>query len=302
MLGSCFLTACVVVAPVAVSPPVMVPVNPVQMQGEYVPPQEYVIGAPLYYEALPGVAFYPMFIGTPGSCFCVIPMRFYRDTWFGVDGTVIHRGHFPYVPASRIEARHMDAWRHSEGLAHGMRPIHGSFQMFEGHNRPIPPQGSLHHQAMTEKRVNHDPAAARYPVQNHQPLASERPPAAQAGREHGLQGQNLPAAIAPNPQKASAIAAQPAQQSKQTKQEQARQERQAKQDQERQAKQAKQDQETQAKQAKFEQLRQEKQIKPQVDPKQAKSPGKQKNGDSACSEQDQKDKKCQQAKPQQAKP
>ena len=196
IIASGFLGACVEI-PVVVEPPVRY----VAVQSEYIPPAEYVVGAPLYYESQPGVAFYPMFIGTPGSCYCVVPMRFYRNVWLGVDGGVIYRGHFPYVAASRIEHRHLEAWHHDEGAFRGMRPMHGSFQMVDGHARPMPPQGSMHHQAIIESRVKHDPAEARFPVQNHQPPVNEQRPGMQPGHERGDQWRNPAQVVAPIPQR-----------------------------------------------------------------------------------------------------
>ncbi len=183
-IASGFLTACV-------APPMYVnqPVQYEAAQDEYIPPVEYVVDAPVYYDSLPGIAFYPMFIDAPGSCHCVVPMRFYRGAWLNVNGEVIHRGHFPYVPASRIGARHLEAWRHSEGIIRGMRPMHGSFQMVGGHARPVPPAGSIHHQEMTGNRVNYDPAAARYSGQNREPLVNEHHTGGQSGHERDQHGQ-----------------------------------------------------------------------------------------------------------------
>jgi hypothetical protein len=195
VIASGFLAACVEI-PVVVTPPVRY----IAVQNDYIPPAEYVVGAPLYYESQPGVAFYPMFISTPGSCFCVVPMRFYRDVWLGVDGAVIYRGHFPYVPASRIEHRHLDAWHHDEGAFRGMHPAHGSFQMVEGHARPVPPPGTLHHQEATENRVKNDRPDARRPAQNQQPPVNEHITGVQPGHEHGAQGQNPVKTTAPAPQ------------------------------------------------------------------------------------------------------
>ena len=195
VIASGFLTACVV-TPMDVTRPVPY----VAVQDEYIPPAEFVIGSPVYYESLPGVAFYPMFIDTPGSCHCVVPMRFYRNNWLSVDGEVIYRGRFPYIPASRIEPRHLDVWRHSEGIVHGMHPVRGSFLIDGGHVRPMPPAGSIHHQAIAGNRVNYNPVATSYPAQNPQRNDGRRF-AAPPGQERG-EPRSMPVdAAAQNPQR-----------------------------------------------------------------------------------------------------
>ena len=283
VLAAGLLTACAV-TPVAV----VQPVRPVAVQSEYIPPQDYVVGAPLYYESAPGVAFYPMFISTPGSCFCVVPMRFYNGVWLGVDGVVLHRGHFQFVPAARIESRHLETWRHSEAVFHGMRPMHGSFQVVGGHARPLPPPGSMHHQAIAERRVNHDPAAAKYPAQNRHAPAIDRPPAAQPGHERSDRMQKPADATPQKPQQNSAVPARPQQQGKQTPP--ASPEKQAK-PQQAKPQQAPQQGRAQAK---------PQQDKPQQAPQQAKAPANaqadkappKQREKSGCSDQDRKDNKC----------
>ncbi|MSQ18031.1 MAG: hypothetical protein EXR39_00365 [Betaproteobacteria bacterium] len=45
-------------------------------EDEYVPPTEYVVDAPIYYDTMPGITFYPIFIDTPGLAFASSPCAF----------------------------------------------------------------------------------------------------------------------------------------------------------------------------------------------------------------------------------
>ena len=190
---------------------------------DYSPPQEYLADAPVYYAAHPGVAFYPLFINAPGSCFCVVPMRFYGGVWYGVDGVVLHRGHFAYTPAARIESRHISAWRNSGGVVHGMQPARGTVQTIGGKPVVRPPEGTLHRPRPGETRVLRDPtpipirtpppgprpeavapaAPPQQPVQRHVPaIERERvtppvPPAQQRPTEQARERQRTEPAAEP---------------------------------------------------------------------------------------------------------
>ena len=84
---------------------------------EWVPPQEYVVGgAPVYYDVDPGVAYYPMYLNTPGSCNCVVPMRYANGVWLGLGGVVLHRGN---LSLARPAPYHYDAWTRSGGVWRG---------------------------------------------------------------------------------------------------------------------------------------------------------------------------------------
>ena len=125
---------------------------------EYIPPPEYVIDGPLYYDAYPGVAFYPIFIDYPGSCFCIMPMRFAGGVWLGLDGLVLYRGMFPY---HRAEESHLFAWRERGGRFNGMAPTRGTFDNHGGHITAAPPEGSLHARVIEERHAPVSPTNIR---------------------------------------------------------------------------------------------------------------------------------------------
>jgi hypothetical protein len=109
-----------------------------------VPPIEYVEGgAPVYYETEPGVAFYPIFLDAPGSCFCIVPMRYAGGVWLGVGGAVLYRGHFPYHHAP---PQHREIWLRSGGEIGGHRPMPGRIEREGNVMRALPPPGSIHAQ------------------------------------------------------------------------------------------------------------------------------------------------------------
>ena len=124
---------------------------------EYVPPPEYVVDGPLYYDTYPGVPFYPIFIDTPGSCYCVMPMRYSGGVWLGVTGVVIHRGFFPY---RRVEPVHRSHWHQHGGVVNGMRPSRGAFEHRGERMVPTPPAGSTHHRALEQRHTNRPLPAA----------------------------------------------------------------------------------------------------------------------------------------------
>ena len=143
---------------------------PAPMSDHFVPPPEFIEGgAPVYYDAEPGVAFYPIFLDAPGSCFCVVPMRYFNGMWLGVGGAVLYRGHFPFhhAPPDRREY-----WNRSGGVVNGHAPVHGRIEHEGGAMRPVPPAESMH---------------ARPPV----PVVPQqaRPPEHERTREHGREGE-----------------------------------------------------------------------------------------------------------------
>lgn len=110
--------------------------------GDDTPPPEYVEGGePVYYDSNPGVAYYPVFINTPGSCYCILPVRQVRGLWLDVDGRVIHRGHLPYY---HPEQSHRDAWQRNQGIVNGHVPLRGSLIRDGDRFRPVPPRDSIH--------------------------------------------------------------------------------------------------------------------------------------------------------------
>lgn len=138
------LSACVVVPPAG---GVRQPAYYEPTQGYSAPPMEFVEGgAPVYYDSEPGIPFYPIFLDTPGSCFCIVPMRYYNGVWLGLGGVVLHRGHFTFHTPSH---HHREVWGRSGGAFNGMRPTRGRVEQVGNEMRPIPPQGSVHAQHFT---------------------------------------------------------------------------------------------------------------------------------------------------------
>jgi hypothetical protein len=155
-------------------------------EDEYVPPAEYIVDGPVYFDTMPGVTFYPMFIDLPGSCYCVVAVRFYRGVWLGVDNRVIHRGHFAFRPAP---PQHRAEWHRHGGVVHGMRPIRGTFEHHGGRLRPMPPSDTRHHQVIMQRPAYRDArSGSARPVEHGQGARSNsdhRPPPAEASRRPG---------------------------------------------------------------------------------------------------------------------
>ena len=124
------------------------------IQEEYVPPQQYIVDAPLYYDNQPGVAFYPIYIDTPGSCFCVLPMRYYGGVWLGVTGEVIYRGFFPY---RIVEPHHRTVYLQRTLVVNGFSPHRGRFESVGGRLVVLPPVGTMHHQVVEQRRISRAP-------------------------------------------------------------------------------------------------------------------------------------------------
>jgi hypothetical protein len=140
------LTGCVVAPPPQQTwgpPPgaVFAPAPAYGAPGEYIPPPEYVVDGPLYYDAWPGIPWYPLFIDTPGSCHCVMPMRFHDGVWWSLEGVVVFRGFFPY---RRPEFHHIETWRSRPWVVQGRPPVRGEFEWRGGRSVPLPPPGGVH--------------------------------------------------------------------------------------------------------------------------------------------------------------
>ncbi len=121
--------------------PVQLSVQPaaVAVEDGGAPPAEYVVeGAPVYYEAEPGVAFYPMFLDFPGSCFCIMPVRFYGGVWYAPGRVVVHSGHWAF---HRPQPHHLHAWRSGGGHFRGHAPMRGHLERGPGGRmRAVAPQ------------------------------------------------------------------------------------------------------------------------------------------------------------------
>ena len=164
---------------------------------EYVPPPEYVVDGPLYYDTYPGIPFYPIFIDTPGSCFCVMPMRYYGGVWLGVTGVVIHRGFFPY---RRVEPVHRSYWQQQGGVVNGMRPSRGAFESRDGRMHPLPPAGSIHFRAVEQRSMNRPAPMAPNSGPSGQSTSPQRPFQNQGQPPPVLVPQNRPVQATPAPQ------------------------------------------------------------------------------------------------------
>lgn len=116
-----------------------------------IPPRDFIQGGvPLYYNIEPGVAYYPVFVDFPGSCHCIMPMRYYAGAWYAPGNIVVYRGHFPY---HHPREEHRRAWQQSHGTYQGQQAFHGRLETGPDHRlRPMPPMNSIH--------ARHPPAPA----------------------------------------------------------------------------------------------------------------------------------------------
>ena len=106
-----------------------------------VPPLEYIVDAPLYYDDHPGGVFYPLYIDAPGTCYCVMPMHYFEGAWYGVGGREIYRGRFEFHrPPPPLLAQ----WRATGGVFDGRNPVVGSWVWSNGRMRSAPPVNSIH--------------------------------------------------------------------------------------------------------------------------------------------------------------
>ncbi|MCR4333730.1 MAG: hypothetical protein NUV60_01775 [Patescibacteria group bacterium] len=71
------LSGCVVV-PTGPRPTIVRPAYTVIVEDGGAPPAKYIVEGerPIFYNIEPGIAFYPVFFGFPGSCFCYMPVRY----------------------------------------------------------------------------------------------------------------------------------------------------------------------------------------------------------------------------------
>ena len=170
---------------------------PAPAYDQYVPPPEYIEGgAPVYYDTEPGVAFYPIFLDVPGSCFCIVPMRFYNGVWLGIGGTVLYRGHFAlhHAPQDR-----RDFWIRSGGVVNGYAPVHGRIEHEGGAMRPVPPVESIHARPSLPpqqqqnwqqqgRQPEHEQVRERDQYREHEP-AREHEHEREGEHEHGREGE-----------------------------------------------------------------------------------------------------------------
>lgn len=172
------------------------------------PPAEYIVeGEPVYYPAEPGVAFYPVFLGYPGSCFCIMPVRFVGGVWYAPGRVVVHHGSFTF---HRPGPAHLGAWRGNHGAFGGHAAVRGRIERGPGGRvRAIPPAG-VHAQ---QRQMQRAPTAAPHQqtqvrpaaVQQSTPIQGQtvRPPQQQARPPQQQARQPAPR---PAPQRAPAKA------------------------------------------------------------------------------------------------
>lgn len=138
------LAGCVVV-PAGSRPVPVVGPTVIVIDDSGAPPPEFIIGnRPLYYGGEPGVPYYEVFFGFPGSCFCILPVRFVGGVWYVPGRIEVHRGHLPF---HRPGPQHLNAWNQSRGVFRGHAPVYGQMERGpSGRLRPLPPPGVHHHQ------------------------------------------------------------------------------------------------------------------------------------------------------------
>ena len=190
------LAGCVVV-PAGSRPVPVVGQTAIVIDDSGAPPAEFVVeGQPVYYTIEPGVAFYPVFLGFPGSCFCIMPVRFVAGVWYAPGGVVVHRGHFPFYHPGHA---HLNVWRGNHRAFRGHAAEHGRLEHGPaGKRRPVPPAGHArprgpvphvappqrpaqpHVQPRTEQRQSAPRAAPPQPQARPQPQQQQRVPAKKA--------------------------------------------------------------------------------------------------------------------------
>ncbi|MDP1689690.1 MAG: hypothetical protein Q8L52_00565 [bacterium] len=166
------------------------PSQPIAVEDDGAPPAEYVIVSEVvYYDIEPGVAFWPVFFGYPGSCYCYMPARFVGGVWWGPGRHEIHRGHFAQ---HRGEAHHLNAWRQNGGTFRGHTAVRGHIERGRavppaGHAKPTPhvapprhtPPPGVHRPPAPPPAVHRPPPAVHTPPPAvHRPSTVHRPPPA----------------------------------------------------------------------------------------------------------------------------
>ncbi|MDI9336245.1 MAG: hypothetical protein QM520_04365 [Gammaproteobacteria bacterium] len=108
-----------------------------------IPPIEYVVGgAPIYFEDQLATPYYPLYINTPGSCHCVVPVRYFRGSWYSYQGLLVHSGRMPlYIPPPVVVER----WRGHEIRNLGKPYSFGTFHRQSGHWSVAPAPRTSHH-------------------------------------------------------------------------------------------------------------------------------------------------------------
>lgn len=139
IFGAAVLSGCAVVP---AGPPGVI--ASVAVEDDGAPPAEYIVeGEPVYYESEPGVAFYPMFVDFPGSCFCITPVRFYGGAWYAPGRVMVHNGNWAF---HRPGSGHLNAWRGNRGAYGGHAAVRGSMQRGPGGRMHAVPPAGIHAQ------------------------------------------------------------------------------------------------------------------------------------------------------------
>jgi len=163
ILGGC----AVAVRPMAPRPVVVQTASAVD-EDDGAPPPEYIVESeqPVFYDVEPGVAFYPVFFGYPGSCFCYMPVRYVGGVWFGPGHREIYRGHFA---EHRGGPAHLNAWRSSGGHFGGHAAVRGHMERGPGGRVHVtPPASHAQHfqQRQQQRAAPHAPAPHAAPQHN----------------------------------------------------------------------------------------------------------------------------------------
>ncbi len=178
-VGVAALSGCAVVPAgsrqVVVRPaPAAVPAAVVE-EDEGAPPAEYIVeNEPVYYESEPGIAFYPVFVDFPGSCFCIMPVRFVGGVWYAPGHVMVHQGHWGF---HRPGPNHLNAWRSAGGHYGGHAPVHGRFERGPGGRMHAVPPAGVHQQHFQRQQMERQQRApAAQPNAQHATPPQARPP------------------------------------------------------------------------------------------------------------------------------
>lgn len=113
----------------------------IAVEEEGAPPAEYVVEGetPYYYDVEPGVPYFPVFFGYPGSCFCYLPVRYFGGVWYGPGRVEVYRGHLPFY---RGGPAHLNAWHEGHGTFRGHVAERGHMERGPaGRMHSVPPPG-----------------------------------------------------------------------------------------------------------------------------------------------------------------
>lgn len=216
VLGGC--------APVVVAPPSSAPMPAYQQpapapamaeqfavpEEEGAPPVEFMAEQqPIFYDQQPGVAFWPVFFGMPGSCLCIMPVYLEGGVFYGPGAVVVmQREAFVYY---RPGPAHLHSWHESRGTWHGHAGVRGTMERGPGGRMHVVAPAGVHAQQHQQRQAAKQ--QQRPPQEHHQqPTPQAQPPRPQAqpqGNQPTTAKGQLPRPQA-SPQAKSALAAKSA--------------------------------------------------------------------------------------------